>query len=225
MHFDKLWQEVCTLKCSSYLVFSSRSVNEMGDIFSDSPLQRWQEASTQCPLLILVQLGQVRYCNHALSVFRPSLTFHIFDFSSEPMKVIQWSLTGSKISTSSTKFVFFLQDDQKTKMAAPAFDWLRHFRLLISNRWTEFNETWQETRYQRLLPSLCFSDRSENQNGRRGLWLADTFSTSPLKLLNGIQWNLTGSKNSTSSTKLAYYGPIRKPRPLCQQRILNCTHM
>ena len=27
--------------------------------------------------------AQVHYCDHALSVVRPSLTFHIFDFSSE----------------------------------------------------------------------------------------------------------------------------------------------
>ena len=63
---------------------------------------------------------------------------------------------------------------------------LSHFRLLLWNRWTEFNETWQEARSQRPLPSLCFSGRSEKQDGRPGLWLAETFSTSPLKLLNGI---------------------------------------
>ena len=68
------------------------------------------------------------------------------------------------------------------------------FRLLLWNRWTEFNETRQEARSQRPLPSLCFSGRSEKQDGRPGLWLAETFSTSPLKLLNGIQRNLTGSK-------------------------------
>ena len=38
-----------------------------------------------------------------------------------------------------------------------ASDWLGHFRLLLWNRWTEFNETWQESRSQRPLPSLCFS--------------------------------------------------------------------
>ena len=27
--------------------------------------------------------AQVHYCDHGLSVVRPSLTFHIFDFSSE----------------------------------------------------------------------------------------------------------------------------------------------
>ena len=97
-------------------------------------------------------------------------------------------------------------------MAALASDWLRHFRLLLWNRWTEFNETWQEAKSQRPLQSLCFSGRSETQDGRPGLWLAETFSTSPLKPLNGIQRNLTGSKISTSSTKFVFFGPIRKTR-------------
>ena len=97
-------------------------------------------------------------------------------------------------------------------MAALASDWLRHFRLLFWNRWTEFNQTWQEARSQRPLPSLCFSGRSEKQDGRPGLWFAETFSTSPLKPLNGIQRNLTGSKISTSSTKFVFFGPIGKTR-------------
>ena len=97
-------------------------------------------------------------------------------------------------------------------MAALASDWLRHFRLLLWNRWTKFNETWQEARSQRPLPSLCFSGRSEKQDGRPGLWLAETFSTSPLKPLNGIQRILTGSKISTPSTKFVFVGPIGKTR-------------
>ena len=87
-----------------------------------------------------------------------------------------------------------------------------HFRLLLWNPWMEFNETWQEARSQRPLPSLCFSGWSEKQDGRPGLWLAETFSTSPLKPLNGIQRNLTGSKISTSSTKFVFFGPIGKTR-------------
>ena len=75
----------------------------------------------------------------------------------------------------------------------------------------EFKETWQEVRSQRPLPSLCFSGRSEKQDGRPGLWLAETFLTS-LKPLNGIQQNLTGSKISTSSTKFVFFGPIGKTR-------------
>ena len=97
-------------------------------------------------------------------------------------------------------------------MAALASDWLRHFRLFLWNCWTEFNETWQGARSQHPLPSLCFSGRSEKQDGRPGLWLAETFSTSPLKPLNGIQRNLTGSKISTSSTKFVFFGPIGKTR-------------
>ena len=97
-------------------------------------------------------------------------------------------------------------------MAALASDWLRHFQLLLWNRWTEFNETWQEARSQRPLPSLCFSGRSEKQDGRPGLWLAETFSTSPLKLLNGIQRNLTGRKISTPSTKFVFFWLTGKTR-------------
>ena len=80
-------------------------------------------------------------------------------------------------------------------------DWLRHFWLLLWNRRTEFNETWQGARSLCPLPSLCFSGRSEKQDGRTGLWLAETFSTFPLKSLNRIRRNLTGSKISTSFTK------------------------
>ena len=102
--------------------------------------------------------------------------------------------------------------DRKNKMAALASDWLRHFRLLRCNRLMDVNETWQEARSQRPLPRLCFSGRSEKQDCRPGLWLAETFSTSPLKPLNGIQRNLTGSKFSMSSTKFVFFGPIGKTR-------------
>ena len=76
----------------------------------------------------------------------------------------------------------------------------------------EFNETWQEARSKRPLPSLCFSDPSENPDGRPGLWLAETFSTSPLKPLNRIQRNLIGSKGITPSTKFVFIGPIGKTK-------------
>ena len=97
-------------------------------------------------------------------------------------------------------------------MAALASDWLRHFRILLCNCLIEFNLTWQEARSQRPLPSLYFLGRSEKQDGHPGLWLAETFLTSPLKPLNGIQQNLTGSKISTSSTNFVFFRPIRKTR-------------
>ena len=131
---------------------------------------------------------------------------------------IQRNLTGNKISTSSTKFVFLgpigktrwppwpligwdiydfssetaernstkldrkqepnilyqvcvFRADRKNKMAALASDWLRHLRLLLWNRWTEFNETWQQARTQHPLPSLCFSIRSVNKNVSLGRFL------------------------------------------------------
>ena len=95
-------------------------------------------------------------------------------------------------------------------MAALASDWLRHFRLLLWDRWTEFNEPWQEARSQHPLPSVCLSGRWEKQDGRPGLWFADTFSTIPLKPLNGIQRNLTGGKISTSSAKFVFFQPTGK---------------
>ena len=101
---------------------------------------------------------------------------------------------------------------RKNKMATMVSDWLRHFRLFLCNCWMEFNETWQEARSQRPLLSMCFWGRSEKQDGRPGLWFAQTFSTSPLKPLNRIQRNLTGSKISTSFTKFVFFGLIGKTR-------------
>ena len=49
-------------------------------------------------------------------------------------------------------------------------------------------------RSQRPLPSVCLSGWSVKQDGRPGIWLAETFFTSPLKPLNGIQRNLSERK-------------------------------
>ena len=138
------------------------------------------------------------------SVRPSSLTFHIFNFSSETAERNSTKLNRKQDLTVLYQVCVF-RADRKNKMAALASDWLRHFRLLLWNRWTEFNETWQEARSQRPLQSLCFSGRSEKQDGRPGFWLAETFLTSSLKPLNGIQRNLTGSKISTSSTKFVFF--------------------
>ena len=44
-------------------------------------------------------------------------------------------------------------------------------------------------------------------------WLKQ-FSISPLKMLNGIQQNLTGSKISTSSNMFVLFGPISKQKKM-----------
>ena len=173
--------------------------------------------------LFLVHLSRrlkctiVIMCCPSSVVRRPSVVvnFHIFDFSSE---TAEQNLTKlyRKVDNNVLYQVCVFRVDRKNKMAALASDWLRHFRLLLWNGWTEFNETWWEARSQRLLPRLCFSGRSEKQDGRPGLWLAETFSTSPLKPLNRIQRNLIGSKISTSSTKFVFFGLIWKTRwPPC----------
>ena len=101
--------------------------------------------------------------------------------------------------------VFVFRADQKTKMAIPASDWPRYFQLLLWNCWTEFKETRQEARTKCPLLSFIFSGRSEKQDVRPGLCLVEAFLTSPLKLLYGFGWNLTGSKISTSSTKFIFF--------------------
>ena len=131
-------------------------------------------------------------------------------FLTSPPKLlngIHRNLTVSKISRSFTKFVFFGWSE--TQNGRPAL-WLRHFWLLLWKCLTEFNETWQEAISQHPLPSSGFLGWSEKQDGGPGLWLAETFSTSTLKPLNGIQQNFTRSKISTSSTEFVFILPIRK---------------
>ena len=146
----------------------------------------------------------------------PLIGWDIFDFSSETSERNSTKLYR-KVDRNVLYQVCVFRAHRKNKMAALASDWLRHFRLLLWNLWTEFNKTWQKTRSQRPLPSMCFSGWLEKQDGRPGLWLAETFSTS-LKPLNGIQRNLTENKISTSSTKFVFFGPIENtrwpPRPL-----------
>ena len=106
----------------------------------------------------------------------PLIDWDIFDFSSETAERNSTKLDRKQDLNVHYKVCVF-RAELKNKMAALASDWLRHFRLLLWNCWKEFNETRQEARSQRPLPSLCFSGRLENQDGRPSLWLAETFST------------------------------------------------
>ena len=140
-----------------------------------------------------------------------SLTFHIFDFFSETAKSNSTKLDRKQDLNVLYKVCVF-RADWKNMMAALASDWLRHFRLLLWKCWTEFNKTWQEARSQSPLPNLCFSGWSEKEDDFPGLLIGWDILTSPLKPLNRIQRNLTGSKISTSSTKFVFFRPIRKTR-------------
>ena len=212
--FNITWQESRSQRPLPSLCFSDRSEKQDGyprfwlaEKFSTSPLKRLNgiqrnvtgsKISTPSTKFVFFgPIGKTRWPPW------PLIGWDIFDFFSE---TAEWNST--KLDRKQDLNVFYqvcvLWADRKKKMAAPASDWLRHFRFLLWNRWMEFDETWQESRSQRLLPSLCFSGRSVKKDGRHGPWLAETFLTSPLKLLNGIQRNLTGSKISTSSTKLCF---------------------
>ena len=112
----------------------------------------------------------------------PLIGWDTFDFSSETAERNLTKL-DRKQDLNVLYQVCVFRADLKNKIAALVFDWLRHFRLLLWNRWTEFNKTWQEARSQRPVPSLCFLGRSEKQDGCPGLWLTETFLTSPLNAL------------------------------------------
>ena len=169
--FKETWQKgrsQCPLPVTKFVFFGTIGKKQDGfpclwlaETFSTSPLkplnkfkETWQEARSQCPLPGLCFSGRLEKKTRWPPL--PLIGWDIFDFSSETAEQIQRNLTGSKISMSSTKFVFFGTIGKKTKMAALASDWLRHFRLLLWNGWTEFNETWQEARSPGFRPSLCF---------------------------------------------------------------------
>ena len=179
------------------------------DFSSETAKQNLTKLDRKRDLNVLYQGCLFRADRKTRSPPWPLIGWDIFNFSSET--------TEQNITKHDRKrdLNVLYQDclfraDRKNKMAVLASDWLRHFRLLLLNGWTELKETWQEARSQRPLTSFCFSDRSEKQDGHPGIWLAETFPPSPLKRLNGIQWNLTGSKISTSSTKFVFFGQSEK---------------
>ena len=110
--------------------------------------------------------------SRVVSVVRPLLTIYIFDF----FKTAEQNLTGRKILMSSTKFVFFGLI-KKNKMAAQASDWI--FDFSETAEWNSMKLDWKQD--LNILDQVCvFSGRSEKQDGRHDLWLAEAFWTSPL---------------------------------------------
>ena len=218
--FNETWQEARSQRPLPSLCFSGRLEKQDGrpglwlaETFSTSPSETAERNSTKLDrkqdLNVLYQVCVFQADRKKMAALASG--WDIFDFSSETAE-----RNSTKLDRKQDLNVLY-QDcvfrvDRKNKMAPLASDWLRHFRLLLWKCWMEFNETWQEARSQRPLPRLCFSGRSEKQDGRPGLWLAETFLTSPLKPLSGIQWNLTRSQISTSSIEFVFFGPIGKTR-------------
>ena len=164
-----------------------------------------QGARSQCPLpsLFFGPTGRPTWPPE------PLIGWDIFDFFYETAE-----RNSTKLDTAQDLNAFYqvrvLRGRSETKDGRRATDWLINFPLLLWNCGTEFNETWQTARSHRPLLSVCFSSRPENEDGRPSLWLAEPFSTSSLKPLNGIQQNLTESKISTFSTTFVFFGPFGK---------------
>ena len=85
---------------------------------------------------------------------------------------------------------------RKTKMLALASDWLRHFQILVF-----FSETAERNSRKldgkqdlNILPKVCILGWLENQNGRHGLWLDETFPISSLQPLFNENWQKEGSQ-------------------------------
>ena len=92
------------------------------------------------------------------SSFRPSVTVN-FSHYRLLLKTAYWNSTklNRKQGLNVLYQVCVFRTDWKNKMAILDSNWLRHFLLLLWNRLTVFNETWQGARSQPPIPSLCFS--------------------------------------------------------------------
>ena len=144
------------LICCDIFDFSSETAE-----LNSTKLDRKQDLNVLYQVCVFRLIGKIRWPPWVL------IGWDIFDFSSETAERNLTKL-DRKEDLNILYQVCVFRADLKNKMAALASDWLRHYRLLLWNCWTEFNETWQEARSQRPLPSLCFSGRSEKQYGRPG---------------------------------------------------------
>ena len=124
----------------------------------------------------------------------------------KPLNRIQGNLSGSKILSSSTKVVSLGRSEKQH--VRPGLRPSLTFHIFdFFSKTVEWNSTKLERKQDlKVLYRGCvIRGRSEIQDGRPGFWLAETFLTSPLKLLSGIQRNLTGSNILMSSTKLCVF--------------------
>ena len=147
----------------------------------------------------------------------PLIGWDIFNFSSETAEQNSTKL-DRKQDLNVLYQVCVSLTDWKNKMAALASDLLRHFRLLLKllnkiqqnsmgskismSSTKSASVSASETAERNLMKldrkqdlnvfyQVCvFRADQKKQDGGLGLWLTETFSTSPQKPLNRIQWNL-----------------------------------
>ena len=155
---------------------------------------RWQNmaCSNACGMRLLFSapepMAQAHYCDHALSVVRPCLTFHIFDFSSEIAEQNSPKL-DRKQDLNVLDQVCVFGPIWKTKWPPqPLIGW---YTFGFFSETAEQNSSKLDRKQDLIvLYHVCvFSGRSDKQDDCPGLWLVETFSTSPLKPLNGRIFN------------------------------------
>ena len=96
-------------------------------------------------------------------------------------------------------------------MAALASDWPRHYRLFLETAEWNSRKPNRKQEFDVLYHICVFRADRKKQDGRPGLWLAETFLNSRLKPLYGIQQNLKGSKIS-SSYKFMFFELMSKQK-------------
>ena len=140
---------------------------------------------SQCPLQRLCFLGWLKYEDG-----RPDLWLvETFSISSlKPLNGIQRNMTGSKISMSSTKFVFFGSLGKRRWPPWPLIGLDIFTSPLKSLNGIQRNST--GSKISMSCTTFVFFGPIRKPSCRPGLWLAGSFSIYFLKPLNGIQRNL-----------------------------------
>ena len=90
--------------------------------------KHWQEARSQCPLPSLCFWGRSKNQDDCPGLLLSDI------FSTSALRLLngfRGNLTGSKILTSSTKFVFFRPNWKPRYPPPPASDWMRYFQILL----------------------------------------------------------------------------------------------
>ena len=167
--------------------------------------ETWQEARSQRPLPSLCFFRRIRKTRWPPW---PLIGWDIFDSSETAEQNITKLDRKQDIKVLYQVCVFLA--DQKNKMATLASDWLRHFRLLLWNRWTEFNETWQDIK---VLYQVCvfLADQKNKMATLASDWLRHFW----LLLWNRwTEFNETWqeARSQCPLPSLCFFEPIRKTR-------------
>ena len=157
--------------------------------------ETWQEARSKRPLQGLCFLGRSEKTRWPPW---PLIGWDIFDFSSETAEPNSMKL-DRKQDLNALYQVCVFWADLKNKMAALASDWLKHFRLLCRNRWTEFSGNLTGSKLSMPFYHVCVfqANREKTKWPPWPLigWDIFDFSSETVK---GIRRNLIGSKISNA---------------------------